>query len=76
MDTLKCLLRECGRKLSLEQEANHLLILRDENNVTLMNELRADLEKTMDVKDAEVQVNDVDILAEVKQEEKEIIEID
>lgn len=74
IEALKKCINDFAEKLSLEKEANDILMLQDENNAKLIDELKVVLDRKADVKDAETQIEGD--FVEIKQEQKEIIEID
>lgn len=73
-ETLQAIIKEYSAKLSLEQEANNVLIVRDEEKTAYIHELQTALERRHEKRDVETQTPHEDGKIEVKQEE--IIEID
>lgn len=73
MDFYQNCLKAITEKFTKEKESNEILILQHENQNKIIKDLKEALNRKMDVKDVEIQTDEVI----VKQEKKEnIIEID
>lgn len=72
VEFFKSCIKNTTEKLQLEKEANKTLVSKNEDNCKITDELKEALNKKLDVREVEIQTDDI----EVKQEQKDVIEID
>lgn len=72
LEFFKNSIKNYTKKLQLENEANKLLILKNEDNCKIIGELKEALNKKLDVREVEIQTDEI----EIKKEQKDVIEID
>lgn len=72
LEFFKNSIKDYSEKLQLEKEANKLLIIKNEDNFKVIAELNEALNKKLDVREVEVQTDEI----EIKKEQKDVIEID